>query len=146
MKRIPVAFIGFVLTVVPMLANGDPTLVTPGYSDPTQTTNNGATLNVSNTAPQYAIKSIYDDEQEHIASTAYVKGAYNSAIRSVNRVANDKQEKLNSGNGGNVTVGSGPFVTGFSANAGAVTVTTGEITVPVGNPSSPTGRAVVWIE
>ncbi len=33
-------------------------------------------------------------DQEHIATTAYVKGAYNSAIAAVNKVGNDKQDAL----------------------------------------------------
>ena len=33
-------------------------------------------------------------DQEHIATTAYVKGAYNSAIAAVNKVDSNKQEKL----------------------------------------------------
>ena len=33
-------------------------------------------------------------DQDHIATTAYVKGAYNSAIAAVNKVADDRQPKL----------------------------------------------------
>ena len=34
-------------------------------------------------------------DQDHIATTAYVKGAYNSAIAAVNKVNSEKQDKFN---------------------------------------------------
>ncbi len=147
MKKFLVVFVGLILVASPRLARAEAITEANTYSDPAQTASNGTTLNASTTAPQYALKSIDSTEQGHIASTAYVKGAYNSAIRSVNRVANDKQAKLDSGNGGNISVsGAGPIVTGISATAGAVTVTKGQISVPVGSSSGTNGQATIWIE
>ncbi len=48
-------------------------------------------------APPYGRVNIDTTDQNHIATTAYVKGAYNSAIAAVNNVANDvsgKQDQL----------------------------------------------------
>ncbi len=45
-------------------------------------------------AAPYGRANIDTADQEHIATTAYVKGAYNSAIAAVNKVDSEKQGKL----------------------------------------------------
>ncbi len=45
-------------------------------------------------AAPYGRANIDTADQEHIATTAYVKGAYNSAIAAVNKVDGEKQEVL----------------------------------------------------
>ncbi len=51
--------------------------VAPTQQNPAPTTN---------ATPPYGRINIDTDDQEHIATTAYVKGAYNSAIAAVNKV------------------------------------------------------------
>ena len=48
-----------------------------------------------NTAP-YMTATITNDDSSHIASTAYVKGAYNDTIAALNRAYDDKQDYLTS--------------------------------------------------
>ena len=76
----------------------------------------------------------------HVATTSYVDGAYEILDAG-------KQVALASGNDGNITEsGTGPMVSGITATSGAVTVSKAEITIPVGSASSPTGRAVMWVQ
>ncbi len=42
----------------------------------------------------YQTASIGEHDDEHIATTAYVKGAYNDTIAAVNKVNNEKQQKM----------------------------------------------------
>ena len=71
------------LAVSPMLANAQAIPTANTYDEPAHTDN----TNVASNNPQYALVGIDDSEQGHIASTAYVKGAYNSTIRAINKVA-----------------------------------------------------------
>ncbi len=76
----------------------------------------------------------------NVATTSYVDGAYESLDA-------DKQPALVSGNNGNITEsGTGPMVTGIAASSGTVTVNKAEVTIPVGSASTPTGRAVMWVQ
>lgn len=97
--------------------------------------------------PGYALVEI-DFQKDTSAATApsYVKGAYNAAIKAVNTVANEKQDKLTSQNV--VTSGSGPIVKSVSAtsNSGGLTVTTGEISIPIGSYTPDNGRVAVWVQ
>ncbi len=65
---------------------------------PAQVASNG-TVTIANNGP-YAIATIGDDDDEHIASTAYVKGAYNDSIAAVNRLDIEKQPALFNGTTG----------------------------------------------
>lgn len=76
------------------------------------------------------------NKAEVAATASYVEGAYN-AMDAV------KQDKLTSTNV--VESGAGAVVTGVSASNGTVTVTRGEMTIPVGATNSNT-RAVIWFE
>ena len=76
------------------------------------------------------------DKTAVVAAASYVDGAY-SAINTA------KQDKLTSTNV--VESNSGPVVTGVTASNGTVTVTKGEVTIPVGSTTSNT-RAVIWLE
>ena len=63
------------------------------YTAPaTADTNHPAPTTQAN-AP-YGRANIDTADQEHIATTAYVKGAYNSAIAAVNKVNDNKQDNL----------------------------------------------------
>lgn len=70
------------------------------------------------------------------AAASYVDGAYNA-------LDSAKQDTLTSTNV--VESGSGAVVTGVSASNGTVTVTKGEVTIPVGSASSST-RATIWVQ
>ena len=63
------------------------------YTAPTAADTNHPAPTTNANAP-YGRANIDTDDQEHIATTAYVKGAYNSAIAAVNKVNSDKQNKL----------------------------------------------------
>lgn len=79
----------------------------------------------------YGRVNIDTADQDHIATTAYVKGAYNSAIAAVNKVGNitnTKQAQLTNADGDNIVadvlstrtdVGNGDFI----GLGGAITVT-----------------------
>lgn len=76
------------------------------------------------------------DKTAVAATASYVEGAYNAMDAA-------KQDKLTSTNV--VESGSGPMVTGVTANNGTVTVSKGEVTIPVGAATSTT-RATIWFE
>ena len=76
------------------------------------------------------------DKVSVVAAVSYVDGAYNS----MDAV---KQNKLTQQNV--IQSGTGPIVTGVSAQNGTVTVTKSEITIPVGDTTSDT-RAAIWFE
>ena len=145
MKKFFVIFIGMML-IVPEMAKADPVQY---VSPATASSQEGAT--VSSNAPKYDLNTITVADQGHIASAAYVKGAHNSAISAINYLSDSKQEVLNSGNNGNVTIQNStlPVVTGISADgSGEVIVTKGEISVPVGAASgnNVTSHASIWVE
>lgn len=76
------------------------------------------------------------DKTAVAATASYVEGAYN-AMDAV------KQDKLTTTNV--VESGSGPMVTGVTANNGTVTVSKGEVTIPVGAATSDT-HVTIWFE
>ena len=63
------------------------------YTAPSAADNNHPAPTTQAVAP-YGRIDIDTADQDHIASTAYVKGAYNSAIAAVNKVDSEKQVKL----------------------------------------------------
>ena len=105
MKKILGVSIAAMLAVTPMLASaaqGDLELAN-SYTAPTHTDSAAPTTNA---IPNYGAVTINQSEQSHIASTAYVKGAYNSAIAAVNKTYDTlntaiggKQATLSEGNG-----------------------------------------------
>lgn len=76
------------------------------------------------------------DKTAVAAAASYVDGAY-SAMNAA------KQDKLTSTNV--VESNSGAVVTSVTASNGTVTITKGEVTIPVGSTSSST-RATIWLE
>lgn len=76
------------------------------------------------------------DKTAVAATASYVEGAYNT----MDAV---KQDKLTTTNV--VESGSGPMVTGVTANNGTVTVSKGEVKIPVGSATSTT-HATIWFE
>jgi len=144
MKKFLVIFIGLIL-VAPAWANGE----TPAITQFVSPTTASGSATVSANPPKYDLKTITVDDQGHIASTAYVKGAHNSTLSAINYLSDNKQATLTSTN---VVVdsnaSSGPVVTGVSAAAGVVTVSKGEITIPVGAASGAnvTSHAQIWVQ
>lgn len=94
------------------------------------------------TYSKYALAT-QGDADGNLASTAYVKGAYNATIKTVNKLQDVKQDKLSSENV--VESGVGAMVMDVSAENGTVTVTKSEVTIPVGATTSVT-RATIWLE
>lgn len=78
-------------------ANADP--VTP--VGPSAVPANGTAVVATAPAPYVTITPTAADES-HIATTAYVKGAYNDAIAAVNKLNSDKQAKIIHNETGNV--------------------------------------------
>ncbi|MCQ2568440.1 MAG: hypothetical protein MJ163_02485 [Alphaproteobacteria bacterium] len=76
------------------------------------------------------------DKTTVAAAASYVDGAYNA-------LDSAKQDTLTSTNV--VESSTGAVVTGVSASNGIVTVTKGEVTIPVGSATSTT-RATIWIQ
>ncbi len=142
MKKFLVIFMGLMM-IAPAMAD-DPAPSITQYE--TLTTSAGGT--VATNGPKYGLKEITSGDQQHIASTAYVKGAHNTTLTAINYLSDNKQAVLNSGNNGNVSEsGSGPVVTSITANGtGAVTVNKGQITIPVGSSSGSNGQATIWVQ
>ena len=96
-----------IIAVLPFGAMAD---YTYNYvNTPAKVANNGTVTMAS--YPPYAIATIEADDAEHIASTAYVKGAYNDAIAAINHAEvnltdlhNYIDEELGSVNAKRVTV------------------------------------------
>ncbi len=80
-----------IIAVLPFAANATQTIVTT--QTPAAVGVNG-TVNRAATSGPYQTATIGEHDDEHIATTAYVKGAYNDAIAAVNKVDDDKQVKL----------------------------------------------------
>ena len=98
-----------IIAALPFAANAAQTIVTT--NTPAAVGVNG-TVNRAATSGPYQTASIGEHDDEHIATTAYVKGAYNDAIAAVNKVDDDKQAKLINGQNNNnilpkVVTGSG---------------------------------------
>lgn len=131
------------LAILPMVvyaATGDIVDV----ADPENATDAGQSSDAvtADTYPKYALATVAENDAS-LASTAYVKGAYNAAIKAVNKLQDIKQDKLSSVN--IVESGGGAMVMDVSANNGTVTVTKTEVTIPVGSTVSDT-RATIWLE
>ena len=78
------------------------------YTAPAHADNNHPAPTTNAGAP-YGRIDIDTADQEHIATTAYVKGAYNSAIAAVNKVNNEKQDALISSKGADVYTELAPY-------------------------------------
>lgn len=145
MKKIFGIFVIAMFVGCPMVVRAERVAVSP---QPAAT--NPAHLNSGSNAtdilPEYAAEITYDNELNGIASAAYVKGAYNQAIRAVNKVANIADSKLPA----NIdTSSTGAIVTAISKNNdGEMVVSKGEISVPVTNsaPTVGSGRAAIWVQ
>ena len=72
-----------IMLALPFTARGDYTY--NRVNTPAKVAVNGTVTEAKNSGP-YQIATIENDDDEHIASTAYVKGAYNDTIAAVNRV------------------------------------------------------------
>ena len=77
------------------------------------------------------------DKTAVVATASYVDGAYNALDTA-------KQAKLTSTNV--VESGDGVMVMGVTANNGTVTVTKGEVQVPVGGPTGATSHVAIWFQ
>ena len=77
--------------------------------------------------------------QTSVATAEYVRGAYNA-------LDDAKQATLSSTNVIVDTNTSGPIVTAVSADDGIVTVSKGQVTIPVGSASTPTSQATIWVQ
>ena len=77
------------------------------------------------------------DKTAVVAAASYVDGAYNA-------INTSKQDKLTSTNV--VDSGTGPVVTGVTADSGTITVVKGEVQVPVGSATNPTSHIPIWFQ
>lgn len=146
MKKVFGVFVVAMFVGCPMVVRADPVAM-----NPQPTAMNPAHLNSGSNAtdilPQYSAETTYETDLAGVASAAYVKGAYNQAIRAVNKVANIADSKLPA----NIdTSSTGAIVTSITKNgSGEMVVSKGEISVPIAN-SAPTvsgnDRAAIWIQ
>ncbi len=79
------------MALAPFVANATQTVVET--NTPAAVGANGTVKKAASTGP-YVTNEPTAADQTHIATTAYVKGAYNDAIAAVNKVDSDKQTKL----------------------------------------------------
>ena len=141
------------MIVSPMFAHAENAAVQ--YGALTTASTQGSAVVAAND-PKYDLNTITTDDQGHIASTAYVKGAHNTALTAINYLSDNKQAVLNSGSGGNVSVtfpsgytannSDAPVVKSISATGCVVTVTKGEVTIPVNSATAPTAHAEIWLQ
>lgn len=101
-----------IIGALPFAANATGPVVAVG---PAHASSNAAVVATAN-APYVTVTPTQADES-HIATTAYVKGAYNDAIAAVNKVNSDKQGKLErddeadgTGDMDTYVIGSGSFL------------------------------------
>ena len=78
-----------IIATLPLTAMADNPVVSVG---PAAVPANGTAV-VATANPPYQTLTPTNDEKSHIASTAYVKGAYNDAIAAVNKVATGVEAK-----------------------------------------------------
>ena len=71
-----------VIATLPLTAHADITYV---QTDTPAFVGKSGTANIATDTPPYEIAEITNDDATHIASTAYVKGAYNDAIAGMNK-------------------------------------------------------------
>ena len=81
-----------IIAALPFTAHATQTIVET--NTPAAVGANGTVKKAAATGP-YQTATIGEHDDEHIATTAYVKGAYNDAIAAVNKVNDSKQEKMN---------------------------------------------------
>ena len=81
-----------IIAALPFTANAE-NIQGDMYVAPVHSDNNHPAPTTNGSAP-YGRVNIDTDDQEHIATTAYVKGAYNSAIAGVNNLNSFKQGRL----------------------------------------------------
>ena len=117
------------MDVQPTHANPQDTNLVPpdpnaeNLSDPNHDTTKVNKL-VAQERPQYALKEKNLTTDGNVASAGYVKGAYNAAIRAINRVAEDAATKMGTVNTiNNATVTSVPNLSVDSTISGSGTVT-----------------------
>ena len=84
-----------IIAALPFMANAAQTTVTS--QTPAAVGANG-TVNMAAASGPYQTATIGEHDDEHIATTAYVKGAYNDSIRAVNKLDSDKQDTLYNSN------------------------------------------------
>ncbi len=93
-----------IIAALPFAANATQTIVTT--QTPAAVGANGTVKKAATVGP-YVTNEPTVDDQTHIATTAYVKGAYNDAIAAVNKINDSKQDKLigsETGNSMNISV------------------------------------------
>ena len=82
----------FAITLIlPHVANAAITYTST--DTPARVAKNGNALRAKDAGP-YVAATIENDDLQHIASTAYVKGAYNDAIAGINKLNSYKQSSL----------------------------------------------------
>jgi len=83
MKKILSISILAALAISPMMANAAPTVIAAN-ADPGATNANGPT---AANAPKYSTVASTEADEVTAASASYVKGAYNAAIKAINKVS-----------------------------------------------------------
>lgn len=142
MKKFLTIFIGFML-IVPAFAEENS--ASGQYAEPGNiVTNPLGTIVSAVNSPKYVFNSIESGDSGSVASVAYVKGAYNSALTTTNYLADNKQDKLSSSNV--TTTGSGNVISAVSVSDGNVSFTQSNVQVPVGGANVTNSYASIWIQ
>lgn len=136
MKKLLSVSIMAMLAVSPMMANAAP-VETPAGGVASST---GLTATAG---PFYSLQDISDNDKKGVASAAYVKGAYNNAIRAINKVAETAnagqtaeevatavQSGINAAGGAGLTAANGSISVGagdgITVNADTIEVNEGD--------------------
>lgn len=131
MKKLLGVSIAAMLAVTPMLASA--TKYPSTLTEPATATELSPAA-TTDTNPKYQAVTIGNDDQQHIASTAYVKGAYNSAIAAVNKVYDTATGAVSGAGGDGLTWNSttSKLDVDLTSNGGLV-VSSGTLGVNVGD-------------
>ncbi len=117
-----------------------------GFSADINSTDKYPSMAVANEMAKQAASLVGADISDLESKVDDMDTAYKAADTTLQGNIDKKQNLLNSGTGGNVTVsGSGNMVTSVTANAGTVTVSKANVQVPVGSATATT-YASIWIE
>ena len=111
------------LTVLPFTANATPVAGEPAHADP---------ATVASAVPGYALAEVESNDGD-LATAGYVKGAYNSAIKAINKVAATADTAVQSVTAGTangtISVDSGSDITVYDDSALSGRVTAVENTI-----------------
>ena len=132
MKKILNISVIAALAILPMAANAEP-IYDVTSTDPGAT---NANAQVAANPPKYSLAAAGANDDTHMATAGYVKGAYNAAIKAINKVATTADRAVKSVTAGTangtISVDGGADVVIYNDSALAGRVTANENKIAIG--------------